>query len=409
VVPLVFQTDTIDKEVFVGRISRTISSREPLTFDLVAVSPAAGQARLNIDFLGPAQQSVLPTGEVYGTLELAPGLNRLTRQADFTALETGPYLLKAELEFPSGKSLAWGTTVLHLAPGWQDAYRGRIDALAPRERPTPRFHLHSIEQAVTEHNERRGPEAIATTLTELDRLLADADKNGTILPDQGTFLTVYSGPDGQDRLCHCYFPAGWKIAANLNPVLSLTPAVDMAGAIAGRMGQIYEKGRQKPTLKTEDPVGFPIFLVPRLGPLDRGRPGDLKAEAAACLAWIRETFATPKVSLAGIDQGGGTTLQLATANPAAFKAMIVFAGADLEPWPQADLEFIRRQLADFPVDLPLTWADFSWETAAAGQGRLILDALREVGAAIVAVQEVRGGLNYTQAADRTVLWAENLR
>jgi hypothetical protein len=131
VVPLVFQTDSFDQEVFVGKISNTISRDEPLIFDLVAVSPAAGKARLTIDFLGGPLQSLLPDGQVSGTLDLIPGLNRLTRQADFTALKTGPYLLKAEMAFPSGKSLAWGTTILNLAPGWREDYEERIEAVQP--------------------------------------------------------------------------------------------------------------------------------------------------------------------------------------------------------------------------------------------------------------------------------------
>lgn len=409
VVPLVFRSDSVGEEVFVGKMSNTISSQEPLTFDLVAVSPGAGKGRLTIDFLGGPQQSLLPDGQVSGTLDLTPGLNRLTRQADFTALETGPYLLKAEMAFPSGRSLSWGTTILHLASGWREDYLERIEALPPQEKPTALFHLQSIEQAAANHNPRRGPESIATTLTDLDRLLTDASKNGTILPDRGTFLAVFPGPDGQTRLCHCYFPAGWKIADRLNPVLTLTAATGMAGAIANRMGQIYEKGRQKPTLKTKEEIGFPIYLVPRLGPLDSRRPGDLAAETAACLTWVQNTFATDEVSIAGVDQGAGTSLELAVERPQSVKAMILFAGANLEPWPQADFDFVKQQLAGFPRGLPITWTDFIRETEMAGQGPLILDVLRDLGNNIVEVQEVRGGLNFTQAADRTVLWAEGLR
>ena len=64
-----------------------------------------------------------------------------------------------------------------------------------------------------------------------------------------------------------------------------------------------------------------------------------------------------------------------------------------------------RESAIFP-NLVL---DFIHETEIAGQGPLILDALRELGSNILEVQEIRGGLNFTQVADRTVLWAEDLR
>ena len=58
---------------------------------------------------------------------------------------------------------------------------------------------------------------------------------------------------------------------------------------------------------------------------------------------------------------------------------------------------------------PIAWADFVTETALAGQGQAILEALRELGADFTDFQEVRGGLSLTQAADRAALWAQDLR
>ncbi len=409
VVPLTFQTASVGEEVFLGKVTNTISGAEPVTFDLVAVSREEGAGWLTIDFLSGPDQSLLPDGQVSGTLDLVQGLNRLTRQADFTALKTGAYVIKALLTFPSGRSLAWGSTVLQLAPGWREELLARINRLNPQERPTALYHLESIDEAVATHHPRRGPETIATTLNELARLLDNADKGGSIFPDKGLFLAVYPGPAGDTRLCHLYLPAGWKIATRLNPVLTLTAVPGMANAIADRMGQNYEQGRRMPTLKAGSDEGFPVFLVPRLGPPANPRPGDLEAEAEACLAWVQNTFNTITVSVAGVDQGAGTALHLAGIHPEAMKAMIIFAGKSLEPWPQADLDFIKRQLTGFPGDLPVSWADFVGETEISGQGPLILKALRELGSDIVEVQEVRGGLNFTQVADRTVRWAEGLR
>jgi pimeloyl-ACP methyl ester carboxylesterase len=214
-------------------------------------------------------------------------------------------------------------------------------------------------------------------------------------------------------LCHIYLPPGWKIAARLNPVITLAATAGMAGSIANRMGQNYEQGHLIPTLKAGSDQGFPVFLVPRLGPPAGWRPGDLpvdlKAEAEACMAWAQHTFKASTVSVAGTDQGAGTALQLAVTSPETMKAIIVFAGGGLEPWPQADVDFIRRQLAGFPGELPVTWANFATETVISGQGPLILGALREMGINIVEVQDIKGGLNFTQVADRTVLWAEDLR
>ena len=55
------------------------------------------------------------------------GSKPITRsQADFRALETGSYLLRTELAFPSGETAQWSTSILHLAPDWD----GRLAARA---------------------------------------------------------------------------------------------------------------------------------------------------------------------------------------------------------------------------------------------------------------------------------------
>ena len=178
---------------------------------------------------------------------------------------------------------------------------------------------------------------------------------------------------------------------------------------ADRVGQNYEQGRQKSVLKAGEDEGFPLYLVPRLAPLAANRPDDLGAEAAACLDWARETFDAPTVSVAGSDMGAAAALQLAIDQAEDIKAMVVFAGSDLEPWPQADRDFIKGRLAGFSPDVPVTWNEFVTETRVGGQAPVILEVLRELGADITAVEKVRGGMNFTQVADRTVLWAEGLR
>ncbi|MEN8007581.1 MAG: hypothetical protein ABFS42_11235 [Candidatus Krumholzibacteriota bacterium] len=409
IAPLHFQAASVAEDVFMGKVSNTISGTEPVDIDLVVVSREDGPGLLTIDFLGGPEQSLLPEGQASQSIELARGLNRLTRQADFSDLKTGAYVIKATLTFPSGRTQPWGSTVLQLAPGWREEFATRIEQLNGKERPTALFHLEAIEKAIAAHHPRRGPGAIVTTINELGGLLDNAESGGSIMPDKGSFLAVYSGPDGDTRVCHVYLPARWKTAARLNPVLMLTASSGLAGVLADRMGQNYEQGRQLPTLKAGSDEGFPIYLVPRLEPLVKRGPVDLTAEAASSLAWALDTFETSTLSLAGSDLGAAAALQLARERSAALKAMIIFSGGSLEPWPQANLDFIRQQLAGFPGDIPVSWADFINETRYAGQGPLILEALQDLGADIVEVEKVRGGLNFTQAADRTVLWAEGLR
>ena len=181
------------------------------------------------------------------------------------------------------------------------------------------------------------------------------------------------------------------------------------GRISGRIGRNYEFGDLKPTLGADGGLGFPVYLVPRLEALEPGTPPDLTAESAACLAWALEYFQAASASIAGIDGTGGAALQLALDHPEQVNNLMIFAGQNLEPWPQAQPSFIRDRLAPLAGGPAIAWADFTTETDIGGQGAAILDALRELGADITDVQKVRGGLSLTQAADRTARWAQDLR
>jgi|GEM_PF-1649261 len=402
VVPLTFNLESVEGEILAGKVSNTISGSEPVIMELVVHTTEPGTGRLAIDFLAGPDQSLLPDGQVFGPVELTGGTNRVTRELELSGLVTGAYLIKVELDFPSGESRTWAETLLHLAPGWREEYQGRINRLIPGDMPTARYHFATIEAAIAGHLPRSSPGPIVTALHQLGSMLDSAEKSGSILPDQGPFLAVYPGPGGEERLCRLYLPAGWRIAKRLNPVLTLAGSPDLAAAIVDRIGKNYDQGRQIPTLKAGKDEGYPLYLAPRLDTLGPD-------ETAACLAWAKTTFGVTQVSLAGVDAGAGPALLAAADEPESVKAMIIFAGEELEPWPQADIDFIREQLAGFPGNVPVTWTDFVTETRHAGQGPLILEALKDLKGNIVEVVEVPGGLNFTQAADRTVQWAEGLR
>jgi hypothetical protein len=220
---------------------------------------------------------------------------------------------------------------------------------------------------------------------------------------------VYPGPDGGPRLASLYLPAARGLAQRLNPVLVLNPAPGGEGRVAGRIGRNYEHGDLQPTIKGADDLGFPVYVVPRLEALEPGSAPDPVAEAAACLDWALATFGTETAAAVGIDATGGAALKLAAARPAALNHVLVFAGQNLDPWPQASAPFLQEQLAPLRGGPPVTWVDFATETARGGQAADLLAALREVGADPGEVETVRGGLSLTQAADRTVRWAEEIR
>jgi len=407
--PLDFQTDSITKDLFLGKLSTSLSSDQPLDVDLVAVSTIAGEATLSLNFIDQAGRSVLPDGPLRGKIDLQQGTNRITRQADFSSLTTGGYIIQAELTFPSGHQKSWGATVLQMTADWLSQYEDRIAYVAREEQATVRHLIDTVAGAVAGHQPRRNPSAIVATLLDLEQMLNDAEESGSILPSKGSFVMVYPGPDEQQRICRMYLPAGRDVAKGLNPILALGPDPKQASRLADRIGRNYEYGKQLPTLKTGNDDRFPIYLVPEIPSDPADLQASLLAEADACRRWAMATFGAGAVSLAGVDALGGTSLLLARHAPTQLRGLLIFAGQGLNPWPQAQPEFIRQQLAPAPADLPITWIDFATETDRAGQARQILQALKDLGFQISDEQEVRGSLNLTQVADRLVLWAESLR
>ncbi|MBU2501081.1 hypothetical protein KJ682_07125, partial [bacterium] len=112
--PLEFRLDSVDRELFAGKVSDSIAGTEPLDLELTVVCTTEGTGLLGLDFLDPAGRSVLPSGPQTQVVPLRPGANLLQRQADFSRLADGAYLMKATLAFPSGREAVWSTSVLHL-------------------------------------------------------------------------------------------------------------------------------------------------------------------------------------------------------------------------------------------------------------------------------------------------------
>lgn len=403
-VPLDFVQQSESQQMLVGKVSRSLSANQPLELTLAAVADQAGPGALALDFTDNQGRSVLGPAPLAGAVTLQPGLNHMTRQADFSALAPGLYTVRAELTFPSGQTAVWSTRVLHLDQQWRQDFGRRIAALPEGERRTGRYYLTTIEEAIENLAPRRDPGAIATTLSDLDRILTRAEATGTILPGSGAMLLVYPGPDGQDRLCTLYLPEGYADRGPVNPVLLLTDMKGLEPRMAQRLARWYEtEGQLSPPQQTT-PLS-PVYVIPQT----QGAAGNLEAdvaEAAAALSWTREYFGVDRVALCGVDGKGGAALLLACRQPEQLRAVQIMAGGNLDPWPRATAAFLADQLQPAPVDLPLAWIDFVQETAGHGQGPALLDAIRRLGYLVTESAPVRGGLNFSQAVDHLVLWAE---
>jgi len=392
--PLRFNTDSIGQDLFVGKLSASISQHEPLVLELTAISTEMGPATLTINFLDQAGRSVLPHGSVQGNSNLTAGTNHITRQVDFSGLTNGGYLLRAQLTFPSGRTSSWETSVLQLSNDWRTQYDARLVDLREGERATVRYLLDTAQKAVAELLPRRNPGPIVTSLFAIEQMFANAQASGTILPNQGVSLFVFQGPNGKDQICHLYLPAGRQHADGLNPVLVLHRQGTRAASTAARIGRNYEYGDIRPRLKTGHDDLFPVYLVPELS----SDPDLWASEAQACVEWARREFAVSQVAVVGTNALGRTALELLGRDKNSFTGLLIFAGRELDPdplWPY-----------DGVPGTPITWLHFSGETAA---GRHALQQLKDHGMAIAKEETVPGGLTLTQAADRVVRWAENLR
>jgi hypothetical protein len=406
-VPLRFAQESETAESLAGRVSTSVASGLPLEVGLNAVSTRQGQAALTLDFTDSQGRSVLGDTPRGGALELDQGLNRISRQADLSRLRPGLYTIRAELFFPSGATGIWTTRVLHLGSGWPTGFTDRLGKLAADEQPTARYYLDAIDEALALLAPRFDPGPIATTLNDLDRILTRAEQTGTILPDQGPMLVVLTAEDGGQVPCTLFLPPGDGRGASLNPVLMMADMPGFEPRLADRVGRWYLDSDQLSRQERTTPHR-PIFLVPHLG---ESAAGNLERQLQAgrlALDWACRRFSVDRVSVCGVDRAAGAALLLAVEQPDRIRALQVLAGGHLEPWPQATDRFLMDRLQPVPPDLPVTWQNFEQETAAGGQANQLLTVMRRLGFRIVAEQAVRGGMSFSQVADRTVLWAETI-
>jgi len=403
-VPLRFQTGTFRQEALIGRPESSLVAGGTLALDLVVHSGSVGPGVLRIDFLDAQQRSVLARGPVPVAVDLQEGRNIIARQADFSALNRGPYLLKVDAEMPAGTHLTWSGLVLNLGAGWRADFEARIAALPEMQQTTGRYYLTAVDEAVRTLPSRRHPGSLTTTLLELETFLGAAEAHGSILPESGIFRVAWPAAQGPE-LVTLFLPEGYRKAAGLRPVVISTDTPGIEVRMADRMQRFYRFGKQPGPDEPSAREAFPVYLLP---PAEPGR--DLAAKASelqGLLDWTARFFAAPEVLAAGMNGGADPLLELVSHGRLAVDGAMILAGARLEPWPGEDEAALRAHLRQEDAQAPpLWWLNFYQETELGGQAKLLLSVLRENGYNPLSVEEVKGGLSLTQAADRLVLWAE---
>ncbi len=405
--PLTFAPESQTAATLIGKVDTSVNSGAPLELELVTVAPESGPGTLTIDYTDNQGQTLLPEGQLAGAVTLDRGWNRREYSADFSQLRSGLYTVRAKLDFPDQTTQVWSTRILKLDQAWRQSMLTRIATLKSAEQPTASYYLRTLEKALNNLPNRRDPGPIATTFGDLDRLLVRADQTGTLVPDQGTVLLIYPGASGQDRLCTVYLPEGYRERGPVNPVILLGSPFGFEPRLAQRIARSYEfEGHLGDDRRAT--ARSPIYLIPHASSPGHQTQEQALAESRAAVNWVRTFFDTETFSLCGVDRLGAAALQLGADREFSPQAMLIMAGRELAPWPQAQDTFIREKLAGWPADLSLTWVDFVQETQDQGQGSQLLRVLQSMATDLAPVQKIRGGLSLTQVADRLVLWAESL-
>ena len=124
--------------------------------------------------------------------------------------------------------------------------------------------------------------------------------------------------------------------------------------------------------------------------------------------WLREFLACGPVHLAGVDLLGATALETGAARPDDVAATLLITGMNFAPYPELGSGELPPSLAALSPTLPVGWIWFPEEHRPGDQTALLLDALQRHGSSVDPALAVPGGLDFSQAWSRAVLWAAGI-
>ena len=298
---------------------------------------------------------------------------------------------------------AWEATLVSLPAGWEEATSVRIATAPLNEQPSLQYRLDAVIAELSSRLPREHVGALSTTVDELEAMLAIIEATGTSLPAGGPFLAVVPGLDDRpNRRCHLAIPDGWSPGDPVEVLLLLIHAPGAANRalnLAPRL--LAEKAQQ-------DGVEPPrvVLAIPDLGPT---LPPDVaRAEARHILTWLKDLLGCGPVHLSGVDLLGATALEVAMDQGDDVAGVLVFSGMNFVPYPEDDQAALTARFADLDTGLKTGWIWFSDEQLPGDQAYTMRKALRDHGLTISPSRSVKGGLNFSQAWSRALLWAAGL-
>jgi hypothetical protein len=390
-VPLTMQPAPDSLPVLQGRVSDAVVRREPLQVELVAWAPQAGDGTLELEVRDVFGRSVVSGGPRSWPVELSAGIDRWRQPVDLVALPVGPFQLEAMLHVPGDSTLTWRTDLLRYEADWPAQARRRLTAVPALERASIAYRLDAITKALVQRAPRDDPSAISTTLVEVGQLLQRAERQGTVLPDSGSFVAAVERPGGGAPLpCSLWLPEDWAAGRPLQLVVLLAPLPERDLWLAAWSGRLA--GR--PDL---------VVLVPRLGPTTEGEQAALSS-AAAVLDWGRARFGEYPIWLAGLDENAATALEFSLRHPQLCAGVLLLAGVHFAPWSAEQMtSTFAQRLRSRANRLPYTLYSSELQ-GQIGAAAALAEAMKEAGFRLVAEENLEGGLSVSEVPGLVARW-----
>ncbi len=300
------------------RLSTALAGAAPVTMEVSAWLPRGGAAILSTDVTDAQGTSVVSTGDTAENVDLRPGLNAWTRQADLSGLPDGPYTLHATLEPADGPPLAWRGEVLRYRGGWLSRTRDRAKPVHPLERPSVLWRLELIADELAGRDMRTYPAPLWTTIDEVEILLARHGGTASILPEAGTMMVACPAESGRLLQQTLVFEAGWDSADDE----MLYVVLDAGGRRVSELAPLLADAAASGPLPARRGRVFACPALPAARP-DVWDDGTRTA-ARTAVAWLRERFPGRPLALVTLD-GSSAAEELRHENAAAVREAVAFA------------------------------------------------------------------------------------
>ena len=302
-----------------------------------------------------------------------------------------------------GDPVTWETNLVILPCDWDTRTEARIAAAPPREQPSLRYRLTAVTTDLARRHPRQNPAALGATVDELEAMLARIEASGTSLPGGGGYLGVIPADTNHaEMLCSLSLPDGWRRGAPARVLLLMaraSGAEQRAAMLAPRVLAERSRGLDQPP----PPV---VVAIPHLR-TDHD-PDRARRTTDHVIDWLREFLACGPVHLAGVDLLGATALETGAARPDVVAAAFLVTGMNFAPYPDLVSGQLPPRLGALSATLPVGWIWFPEEHRPGDQTALLLDALQRHGLSVEPALAVPGGLDFSQAWSRAVLWAAGI-